>query len=181
MHTSRLRVDPLAALRAATEAAGTDIVCGASLSIGPDFGYAAALRWETPDREVVVQRRKAIVEEVAASFVPGRSLGVNLLSSPALEATVNAIRNAIPPEVLGDLGFVGYYCVVGAHDIFDRGLGVGHPVWLARAQWSFGLSVNSTPAHGARCREVILEVPAVRALRRGLEGTVGPLQVSVAW
>ncbi|MBL0920858.1 MAG: hypothetical protein IBJ10_01880 [Phycisphaerales bacterium] len=128
------------------------------------------------DRDSHFVQEGGSIEDCCDDHIPGRPLAVGFAGSSALMALADAIAAAVPAEVVGDLGWAGFNAVVGPHDIIDFGTGFEDTKRIALAQFSFGLSSNTSPADWSRFKECVFRTPEIRTLQDQLERTFGPLQ-----
>lgn len=172
-YASRLAVPPRAALLAAADVAGTKRLSSATRLRTPDGAWEALLNQDLHSEFV---QEGGSIEDCCDDHIPGRPLAVSFAGSISLTALADAIAAAVPAEVIGDLGWAGFYAVVGPHDIIDFGTGFEDTKRIALAQFSFGLSSNTSPANWRRFKECVFRTPEIMTLQCQLERTLGPLQ-----
>lgn len=172
-YASRLVVPPRTALLAAADVAGTMRLASAIRLRRPDVEWEALLKQNLHiDR---VQEGGSLLD-CCDAHIPDCPLAVKFARSTELMALADAITAAVPAEITGDLGWTGFYAVVGPHDIIDFGTGFEDTKRIALAQFSFGLSSNTSPASRSRFKECVFRTPEVTTLQEQLERTFGPLQ-----
>jgi hypothetical protein len=173
LYAPRLAVPPRAALLAAADVAGTKRLSSATRLRRPDAQWVALL---TQDLHTEFVQEGGSVDDCCDDHIPGRPLAVSFADSKEFIALSSSIAAALPAEIIGDLGWVGFYSVVGPHDIIDFGTYYKETTKVALAQFSFGLSSNTAPSNWSRFKECVFRIPEVEMLQHQLEQTFGPLR-----
>ena len=119
------------------------------------------------------------VEAIVAAFRPGTALRI----SPETElwrVIWDSVVSTVPESVRG--GFIpsGVSFQVGWHDIFECAENdEGH--LFGTAFFSFTLEGATSPNDWATCREMLQQVPEIRALKQRLEAQLGELKTAIYW
>lgn len=172
-YTPHLSVSSRAALLAAADAAGTTCLASATLLRTPDAEWEALM---DQDLSMELVQEGGSVEDCWDLRVSGRPIVVSFAMSADLIALTDAIAASLPADVIGDLGWAGFYAVVGPHYIIDFGNYEKEPTRIAVAQFSFGLASTASPNNRRRLEELLYRTAAVRTLQHELERAIGPLQ-----
>lgn len=135
-----------------------------------------------PDTESFTKPNRPLQpSDIPALFVENRSLILECVESPRLEALAENICDAIPKEVAGTFLPGGTLINIGWHDIWegaehDEGLLFGRAFW-SLSTWGYG-----SPDDWPEYRRLVLAMPEVQKFSNDLQLATGqPIQQCVFW